>query len=327
MKLLHSIFWLTAIIQLSLALTYKQLQEKYLKGANILKIDNKNYKLIEEAREDFELVLFITANGADVNCRLCKEFQTPFEILANSYATNKAHYSEEEIGKPVVFAISDFTYSRKFFEALKLQNVPKIFHYASTEKASSALNVDDEFDFTAADLITHLRNWITAKTKVDPKLLEIHIPPNYNAIATNFMVALIILIVIYKKYELILTFLGNKNLWQGLSMVTIVAFIAGHMFNTIRNTQYIMVTQGGSPVYIQPGHQQQLGVETQIVGLIYGSLFALSVLLYKAGASKEGSSGWLSILISVLVFLLYSGLIGVFHLKNMGYPYSLIHLF
>ena len=63
----------------------------------------------------------------------------------------------------------------------------------------------------------------------------------------------------------------NKNAWAAFSLVFILMFTSGHMFNTIRHTPYTQANGRGGFNYIAGGFQNQFGVETQIVASICNS--------------------------------------------------------
>lgn len=63
----------------------------------------------------------------------------------------------------------------------------------------------------------------------------------------------------------VLPFIQNRNLWAAGSMIAILLFISGHMFNHIRKVPYVAGDGRGGITYFIGGFQNQLGLETQIV--------------------------------------------------------------
>lgn len=63
----------------------------------------------------------------------------------------------------------------------------------------------------------------------------------------------------------VLPFLQNRNLWAALSLIAILLFTSGHMFNHIRKVPYISGDGKGGISYFAGGFQNQFGLETQIV--------------------------------------------------------------
>ena len=57
----------------------------------------------------------------------------------------------------------------------------------------------------------------------------------------------------------------NRNLWAGISLITILLFTSGHMFNHIRKVPYVAGNGQGGVSYFAGGFSNQFGMETQIV--------------------------------------------------------------
>lgn len=65
----------------------------------------------------------------------------------------------------------------------------------------------------------------------------------------------------------------NRNLWAALSIIAILLFTSGHMFNHIRSAPYVSGDGKGGMVYFAPGFQSQFGLESQIVAAICEFIF------------------------------------------------------
>ena len=66
----------------------------------------------------------------------------------------------------------------------------------------------------------------------------------------------------------ILPFVQNRNLWAGISIISILLFTSGHMFNHIRKTPYVAGDGKGKVSYFAGGFGNQFGLETQIIAVI-----------------------------------------------------------
>ncbi len=73
---------------------------------------------------------------------------------------------------------------------------------------------------------------------------------------------------LYAAAPMILPLLQNRNTWASLSLLAILAFTSGHMFNQIRKVPYVAGNGKGGVQYFANGFQAQLGVETQMVAAI-----------------------------------------------------------
>lgn len=60
----------------------------------------------------------------------------------------------------------------------------------------------------------------------------------------------------------------NRNLWAAFTLIAIILFTSGHMFNHIRKVPYITQDKRGNIAYFAAGFQSQLGIETQIVAAL-----------------------------------------------------------
>lgn len=63
----------------------------------------------------------------------------------------------------------------------------------------------------------------------------------------------------------ILPVLQNRNLWAAISLILVLLFTSGHMFNHIRKVPYVQSNGKGGINYFAGGFQSQYGMETQIV--------------------------------------------------------------
>jgi oligosaccharyltransferase complex subunit gamma len=117
----------------------------------------------------------------------------------------------------------------------------------------------------------------------------------------------------------------SRNLWAAISLMVILLFISGHMFNHIRKVPYVTGDGRGGINYIVPGFQQQLGLETQIVAALYGVLsFCVITLAIKVPRIADAKTQQVAVIgFGGLLFLVYSFLLSVFRVKNGGYPFSL----
>jgi len=63
----------------------------------------------------------------------------------------------------------------------------------------------------------------------------------------------------------ILPVIQNRNLWAAISLIAVLLFTSGHMFNHIRKVPYVSGDGKGGVSYFAGGFQNQFGLETQIV--------------------------------------------------------------
>lgn len=63
----------------------------------------------------------------------------------------------------------------------------------------------------------------------------------------------------------LLPLIQNRNLWAAISLILILLFTSGHMFNHIRKVPYVSGDGRGGISYFAGGFSNQFGLETQII--------------------------------------------------------------
>jgi len=90
-------------------------------------------------------------------------------------------------------------------------------------------------------------------------------PINYLkiAITTTAVIGALTFLTVAAPY--VLPILQNRNLWAAVSLIAVLLFTSGHMFNHIRKVPYVGGDGKGKIGYFAGGFQNQFGLETQIV--------------------------------------------------------------
>jgi len=150
-------------------------------------------------------------------------------------------------------------------------------------------------------------------------------PVNYLRLisAITILMGLVALVSVVGPY--VLPIIRNRNLWAAVSLIFILLFTSGHMFNHIRKVPYVASNGKGGITYFAGGFSNQLGMETQIIAAIYGTLsFAIIVLALKVPRIVDSRAQQLAVIIwGTILFGMYSFLLSVFRVKNGGYPFFL----
>jgi len=149
-------------------------------------------------------------------------------------------------------------------------------------------------------------------------------PLNYFAILITIFFILAGLAILKLMFPIIQNLIQNKSIWTAFSLITIFMMISGHMWNHIRGAPYIL-PQNGKISYIAPGFSSQLGIESQIVAIMYGicafSVITLIISVPKIEDKTKQRFGvyiWMGILVTTFSFLF-----ALFRIKNPGYPFRL----
>jgi len=146
----------------------------------------------------------------------------------------------------------------------------------------------------------------------------------------------------------ILPIIQNRNLWAAFSLIAVLLFTSGHMFNHIRGVPYVAGDGKGGISYFAGGYSNQFGMETQIIAamckwhhvtesiweielranitFIPDALlsFATISLALKVPRIADPRRQQIAIWIwGSVILCVYSFLLSVFRIKNGGYPFWL----
>jgi hypothetical protein len=121
-----------------------------------------------------------------------------------------------------------------------------------------------QYDFQNTQSAEHVNSWLGRHLPPGPRPPIVR-PFNYIGLltTTTIVLGLITFITLAKPY--VLPVIQNRNLWAGVSLIAILLFTSGHMFNHIRKVPYVSGDGKGGITYFAGGFSSQLGMETQIV--------------------------------------------------------------
>ncbi|KAI0855932.1 OST3/OST6 family protein [Xylaria cubensis] len=286
-----------------------------------IKLADASYKKLTSAPRDYSVAVLLTALDAKYGCQLCGMFQPEWDVLGKSWV--KGDKSGES---RLILSTLDFTDGRDTFMSLGLQTAPVLLLFQPTTGPHAVPSPDPiRYDFAnGVPNAEVVRDWL-ARHLPDRPHPAIYRPVNYVRWVVSIVSFLGVLGVIFKLWPYLLPILQNRNVWAGLSLVGILLFTSGHMFNQIRKVPYVAGDGRGGISYFAGGFQSQYGLETQIIAFIYGLLsFATISLALKAPRTKDSHIqqimviGW-----GIVLAVVYSFLLSVFRVKNGGYPFKL----
>ncbi|EEQ28502.1 oligosaccharyl transferase subunit ost3/OST6 [Microsporum canis] len=297
--------------------------DKYLKfkaasrSSGAVSLDDASYLELTAAPRDYHTIVLLTALDPRFGCDICKMFQPEWNLLTRTW--NRAKLGESK----VVFGTLDFTSGRSTFQQLKLQTAPIILLFPpSTGPASK--NKPARYDFTNPVTAEQMHLWISRHLPDVPKPNLVR-PVNYSRVIGMLIGALAVISIVTVSSKYILPLLRSRNLWTALSLLAILLFTTGHMFNHIRKVPYVAGDGKGGISYFAGGFQTQFGLESQIIAAIYGVLSLGSIALaMKAPRILDPQSQRVTIILwSAVTWVMYSFLISVFRGKNASYPLSI----
>ncbi|KAF2244685.1 hypothetical protein BU26DRAFT_522481 [Trematosphaeria pertusa] len=287
-----------------------------------LKLDDSSYTQLTKAPRDYSVAILLTALETRFGCTLCREFQPEWDVLGKSWVKG-----DKKAETRVLFGTLDFVDGKNTFQSLMLQTAPVLLFFHPTVGPNAKLDSQPvRFDFTAGpQSAEQIHAWISRQLPADLPRPAIHRPINYVKMVsvTTAVLGVITFIVVASPY--VAPILQNRNLWAAFSLITILLFTSGHMFNHIRKVPYVAGDPKGGITYFAGGFSNQFGLESQIVAAIYGVLaFATISLALKVPRIADSRAQQFAVFLwSGVLLCMYSFLLSVFRMKNGGYQFWL----
>ncbi|EXX66548.1 Ost3p [Rhizophagus irregularis DAOM 197198w] len=246
---------------------------------------------------------------------LIREFDPEFRLVAKDWL------GSGNVPSRLYFGVLDFKNGREIYAKLNLNNAPTLFYFPpTTGQYAKEISEPDRYDFNrrgfdAESLASFLSHHLGTQVPVNR-------PLNYFGIFITIFFTLAGLAFLKSIYPIVQNLIQNKSVWTTFSLITIFIMISGHMWNHIRSPPYI-IPQNGK--IIAPGFSSQLGIESQIVAILYGSCaFSVVTLIISVPKIEDktkqrfGVYFWMGILVAT-----FSVLFALFRQKNSGYPFRL----
>lgn len=328
-------------MSLTHALTNDKLYKEAQKNNGVIQLTNTNFHKVLGGKRDAHVVLLLTATNPQVGCTLCIEFESEFSQVAQSWQQDhpKGLSSDGESG--LFFARADYEPRRngEVFTHFKVNNVPRVFVLPPGDDMDlfRIMNLPAESGATRVAWVIQSLSELTGFNDY-----KMHEPINWGSVIITSLSTAIVTFIVKKNTAIAARVITSKAVWGVGTVFVIVLWISGYMFNSIRGSQYAGVSADGSKVlYFLEGQQQnQFGVETQIVSVIYGALIANILCLIKFvpyakkfyAHDRNGKPTpskailielTLALTFSSFLYLSYSALVAVFRLKSVGYPFKL----
>jgi oligosaccharyltransferase complex subunit gamma len=116
-----------------------------------------------------------------------------------------------------------------------------------------------------------VHNWVS-KHLPDRPHPPIKRPINWMRWISTFVILSGGLTASYVAWPYVLPVIQNRTVWAAVTLISILLFTSGHMFNHIRNVPYVAGDGRGGISYFASGFQSQYGLETQIVAAMCKSI-------------------------------------------------------
>jgi len=289
--------------------------------ATPLKLDDANYGKVTAAKRDYSVLVLLTAMETRFSCQLCREFQPEWELLAKSWTKG-----DRKGDSRLIFSTLDFVDGKGTFQSMNLQTAPVLLLFQPTVGPHAVADSSPiRYDFTnGPQSAEQVHAWLS-RHLTDRPHPEIKRPINWIrgiAVTTTILGSITFLSV---AWPYLMPIVQNRNVWAAISLIAILLFTSGHMYNHIRKVPYVAGDGRGGVSYFAGGFSNQYGLETQIVAAMYGVLsFATISLALKVPRIADPKTQQLAVIIwGGVIFVMYSFLLSVFRIKNGGYPFWL----
>ncbi|KAL8846752.1 MAG: hypothetical protein Q9221_008178 [Calogaya cf. arnoldii] len=286
-----------------------------------LKLDDTTYERLTAAPRDYTVAVLLTAIEARFGCQLCRDFQPEWDVVGKSWVRG-----DKKGDSRLILGTLDFADGRGTFQKLMLQTAPVMMLFPPTTGPHAKPDAQAiRYDFTTGQQSAEqVHDWIIRHLPGGPKP-PIYRPINYMRLVTitTALLGLVSFFSVAAPY--IIPIIQNRNLWAAISLITILLFTSGHMFNHIRKVPYVAGDGKGGISYFAGGFSNQFGLETQIVAAMYGTLsFATIALALKVPRMADPKKQQIAVFVwGAVIFAMYSFLLSVFRFKNGGYPFHL----
>ncbi|RYP47021.1 hypothetical protein DL768_006881 [Monosporascus sp. mg162] len=299
---------------------FEEYHTKALTSAPV-KLSDSSYRKLTSAPRDYSVAVVLTALDQKFGCGLCHEFQPEWDLLARSWTKG-----DKQGDSRLILSTLDFSDGRDTFISLGLQTAPVLFLFQPTTGPHAVANPEPlRYDFTSGPpTAEQVHAWI-ARHLPDRPHPPVKRPVNWMGWTVAVVSGLATVGIFAKAWPILLPIIQNRNLWAALSLIGILLFTSGHMFNQIRKVPYVTGDGRGGITYFAGGFQNQFGLETQIIAFLYGLLsFATISLAIKAPRERSPKVQQVMVIVwGSVLYLVYGFLLSIFRIKNGGYPFKL----
>jgi oligosaccharyltransferase complex subunit gamma len=323
------LFWVLSLIVC--LLSNASVVEPNAKAQELLKLSAKNGvvnlddqsdgKFVTEDRtRSYTLMVLFTAIHPKFKCGICKQIDSQFQILADSYAK---YIKSEGKEADVFFVRVDYGSASKIFGEYGLTSVPLIYHISPTQGSDGKPQDVDKSDIlrsTNDQSVELLASFLKEKTSLSFPIIR----PMFWAYVTLFLMLGAVLLAVRPIINSLPFWIGiiqTKGIWIFLSLGVYVCAISGLIFDIIRSPpMYYANPQTGQLMFFYPQSGNQFVVEGFIIGFLNlacgGALTFLATVAPNISPKRRSFGLFASSLIFVFCFI---AVLNFFKMKNRWY--------
>lgn len=303
----------------------------------IIDVYNSDLSILEGPRDYFTVLLF-TSSNADHNCKQCEGFKNVVTKVANSW------FSDHTDSHLLTFITIDLNDPKngKLFSLIGLQTVPHIWlvapnpsrDYGDPNKILEDAHLEFKMPQVSQDKQTlEFAQFISEQLQ---KPILIRDTDALTKFIKTFVITFSVIIIIRKKGPSRITATKKKTIVSLVAIAIVLLFTCGYQFTIQNSVPFVAKSNNGDIVLISGGQYYQFGIETFLVGTNYALLAGALLLLTYIGCYKVTERSFITsedirvllvLLVTILIYLLYSCLTSIVLRKDQGYPYSFIKLF
>ncbi|AQZ10454.1 OST3 (YOR085W) [Zygosaccharomyces parabailii] len=326
----------TILAGLCMAIKNEELLKRSRKSSDrIIELTDSNFQKILGTGRDAWIMVFLTSSSPQIGCNTCLEAADEFKLISSSWFKDHPEglSTAGEKDASLFFAMSDLKDKAipDIFRFYGLEHVPRFFLFGP----GGGINDYDIIDLLGSpgiDRTLNLANAVKQATEIPD--LKLYQPMNWSVIIISAVVTFTTVYMFKRHYALTTRVLSMRPLWAVLWTSFIIMMLGGYMFNSIRGSQLAGVAENGDLIYFLAGQSQaQFKIETQVVGVIYGTLAAAIVCLtlavpkvrnyYKDSRKTPFVETSISVILAIVIYAFFAGLTTIYEIKQPGYPYSL----
>jgi oligosaccharyltransferase complex subunit gamma len=276
-SLLSSIALVPLFLSSALGATNSRFEDLRTKAFPI-SLDDTKFAAITSAPRDYANVVLLTAMDSRFKCAACHQIAPEWESIAKVWQRN-----DKGGASRTIFTQVDFNDGRDTFQKLELQHAPVIYLFPPTVGPSAKPNGQPvRFDFTggasAEGSVTAeaIHQWLSRQLSENeiPKYVK---PFNYLKFGIFGIVSVGFVTALVAAAPYLAPVIQNRNVWAAVSLLAVLLFTSGHMFNQIRKVPYVAGDGKGGVSYFAGGFQNQFGMETQIIACLCKYSLCLSL--------------------------------------------------
>lgn len=128
-------------------------------------------------------------------------------------------------------------------------------------------DADSRLPITSTPSAERIQAWL-ARHMPDRPHPEIRRPINLMRWTSTITILLGVFTLLFTARPYVLPIVQSRSVWAAATIIAILLFTSGHMFNHIRSVPYVASDGRGGITYFARGFQNQFGLETQIIAAL-----------------------------------------------------------